>query len=218
MQVLGFGESGTDFYNFDSGTSLATPLAANLAAKILNRYPRLSMQSVKALIINGSEVEGSAIFLEPMIMRIKNRLSQAKFNKDFSALSKSEKTTISKKVAAQHLLRNLVGYGTPKQERVLFSDDKCVTLIVEDTIEEETHKAIPLNIPAYLLQGNQDKRLKIKATLCFKTFPVWGNQLGYNPLHISFNFVDIPTKVHHHSAAKYTTFSTTKKASVKAYP
>lgn len=36
------------------GTSYSTPLAANLAARLLNVYPDLNMQSVKALLINAS--------------------------------------------------------------------------------------------------------------------------------------------------------------------
>lgn len=36
------------------GTSFATPLTANLAAKIIKNYPSLSNESVKALIINGA--------------------------------------------------------------------------------------------------------------------------------------------------------------------
>ena len=39
----------------NSGTSYATPLAANIAAKIIRKYPNLNMQSVKALIINSAE-------------------------------------------------------------------------------------------------------------------------------------------------------------------
>ncbi len=47
------------YYDRDAGTSLATPLAANIAAKILKRYPALgdNMQTVKALIINSASVE-----------------------------------------------------------------------------------------------------------------------------------------------------------------
>lgn len=39
----------------NSGTSYATPLAANIAAKIVSKYPNLNMQSVKALMINSAE-------------------------------------------------------------------------------------------------------------------------------------------------------------------
>ena len=37
------------------GTSFSTPLVANLAAKILRRYPKLKPQTIKALIVNSSE-------------------------------------------------------------------------------------------------------------------------------------------------------------------
>ncbi len=39
------------------GTSFATPLVTNLAAKIIKNYPALSNESVKALIINGASLE-----------------------------------------------------------------------------------------------------------------------------------------------------------------
>lgn len=43
----------------DVGTSLATPLAANLAAKIKIAYPDLKPQTIKALIINGASLENT---------------------------------------------------------------------------------------------------------------------------------------------------------------
>lgn len=36
------------------GTSYSAPIAANMAAKLLNNYPELNMQTIKALIINSS--------------------------------------------------------------------------------------------------------------------------------------------------------------------
>ncbi|MBC8054708.1 MAG: S8 family peptidase [Sphingobacteriaceae bacterium] len=44
------------FYDRDAGTSLSTPLTANLAAKLIKRYPSLAdnMQTIKALIINSA--------------------------------------------------------------------------------------------------------------------------------------------------------------------
>ena len=44
------------FYDRDCGTSLSAPLLANLAAKIIRKYPTLinNMQSVKAIIINST--------------------------------------------------------------------------------------------------------------------------------------------------------------------
>lgn len=41
-------------YILETGTSLSAPLTANLAAKILNEYPNINAQTIKALIINGA--------------------------------------------------------------------------------------------------------------------------------------------------------------------
>lgn len=43
-------------YILETGTSLSAPLTANLAAKILNEYPNINTQTVKALIINGASL------------------------------------------------------------------------------------------------------------------------------------------------------------------
>jgi hypothetical protein len=84
-----------------------------------------------------------------------------------------------------------VGFGTPQIEKALFSDEKSVMVIVQDVIAAKTYKVININIPAYLLDYSKPSAiLNLEATLCYKFFPVWGNQLSYNPLHISFNFVN----------------------------
>lgn len=46
------------FFNRDIGTSYSAPFAANLAAKIINKYPALknNLQTVKSLIINSSSI------------------------------------------------------------------------------------------------------------------------------------------------------------------
>lgn len=46
-----------------SGTSYSTPIAANLAAKLLKLYPNLKMQTIKALLINSSsEIKTGDVF------------------------------------------------------------------------------------------------------------------------------------------------------------
>jgi hypothetical protein len=44
-----------EFFERGIGTSFSAPLVANLAAKLLHKYPALRLQTIKALIINGSE-------------------------------------------------------------------------------------------------------------------------------------------------------------------
>ncbi|MGV8137044.1 MAG: S8 family serine peptidase [Mangrovibacterium sp.] len=57
------------------GTSYSTPLAANLAARLLKTYPDLNMQSVKALLINASgEIKFGNIF-DGFSNRMKERIT-----------------------------------------------------------------------------------------------------------------------------------------------
>jgi hypothetical protein len=53
MQFLS-SETG-NFFGRSAGTSFSTPLIANIAAKIIGKYPDLRNQSVKALILNAAE-------------------------------------------------------------------------------------------------------------------------------------------------------------------
>lgn len=194
MQVLGFGESGNDFYTFDSGTSLATPLALNLAVQLLNIYPDISLQSVKALMINSADPYSTS-YLEDMVNLRKQALSSAKYGKSWESLNKQQKSDISKQVLSpKEIHRNLVGYGRPNRENLLYSSDQEVSLLVEDTINTDYHKVFLIHVPKYLLEEKGSKRLNIQATLCFKTNPAWGNHVDYNPLHISFNFANSVVK------------------------
>ena len=190
MQVFGFGLNGNDFYNLDSGTSLATPLAANIAAKILGKYGDLSMQSVKALILNSAEPLVDCQFLDGLELKIKEEESQSVFNVAYSQLEKKQKTAINSKFSAESIYKSLIGFGTPRLEKALFSDSKSVTVVIQDVIPAKTYKVINIDIPEYLLNYSKDSAiLNLEATLCYKFYPVWGNHLAYNPLHISFNYV-----------------------------
>ncbi|MDM1295890.1 S8 family serine peptidase [Sphingobacterium sp. N143] len=190
MQVIGFGELGSDFYAFDAGTSLASPLAANLAAKLLNTYPEISIQSVKALLINSAENYPSN-YLDELIKVRKDELAIEKYGIVYNKLTSKSKTNITNSViSADDLHRNLSGYGKPNVEQLLYSKENTVSILIEDSIQQDHHKVILVKIPDYLLEGKGNGALDIKATLCFKTNPAWGNHVDYNPLHISFNFAN----------------------------
>lgn len=190
MQVFGFGERGGDFYYKDSGTSLATPLAANLAARIVGLYPTLNMQSVKALIINSASKLLSSEFLDDLTTDLRKEFSKEKFGKSYSQLNNAEKKQVNAKISSDDLYHRLVGYGLPDESKALYSDAKSVSMVIQDTVALKSFKVINLNIPKYLLDYSKDgPLLYLKATLCYKFPPVWNNHLGYNPLHISFNFI-----------------------------
>jgi subtilisin family serine protease len=189
MQVFGFGDTG-DFYLRDSGTSFASPLATNIAAKILSLYPSLKMQSVKALILNSAEKLLDSSFLNDLINGIKEEESQKEYGKQFSDLTAAEKRVISSQVDPDILYHRLVGHGKPIIDKALFSSSKSVTTVIEDNVYVDSYKVIDLSIPEYLLKYSKSTPILIlNATLCFKFLPVLNDQLGYNPLHISFNFI-----------------------------
>lgn len=189
MQVLGFGDNGDYFYQ-DSGTSLATPLASNLAAKILGLYPTLNMQSVKALIINSANRLLDASFLDELTAGLRQELARARYGKAYERLVAKEAKYVNEKVSSDYLYRRLVGYGMPDISKALYSDSKAVSIVIQDTIALNSYKVVNLNLPAYLQDYSKKGFIvTLKATLCYRFPPVWNNHLGYNPLHISFNFI-----------------------------
>lgn len=167
----------------NSGTSYATPLAANIAAKILCQYPELNMQSVKALIINSAEPINSH-YLDDTISYLKKQE-----NGRFPDVARKVKTELSKKFNADRLSKYISGHGVPNIAKCLESEDNRCTFVIEDSIAFNSHKVVNFNIPEYLLQyTKKDAVLELTATLCYKFNPIRSNALSYCPLHISFNF------------------------------
>lgn len=167
----------------NSGTSYATPLAANIAAKILRKYPNLNMQSVKALMINSAEPI-KTYYLDETINNLKTLENSLYPNVD-----RNEKTFLSKKYSAERLSKYISGHGVPDISKCVDSDDNRCTFVVEDMIAFDSHKVVNLNIPNYLLRYSKRGTLLIlTATLCYKFNPKRADVLSYCPIHIAFNF------------------------------
>ncbi|MBX9780030.1 MAG: S8 family serine peptidase [Chitinophagaceae bacterium] len=195
MQVFGLGENGDDFYSFLAGTSLATPLATNLAAKIMKEYPSLRLQSVKAIILNNATRPFSDTFLTRLINKIRAEEATARHSKRYSSLTDEQKRKINSVISSEILYKRLIGAGVPSQDNIVFSSEKSLTAIIEDSIRVDTYKVINLNIPRYLVRYTRATPiLKIRATLCFKFYPIWGDALNYNPLHMSINVINSVVK------------------------
>lgn len=189
IQVAGLGIRGNDFFYLTAGTSFAAPLATNVAAKLLNLYPTINMQSVKAIMINSASQTHTHSFLNDLVEEVREELSNSAYQMRYADLGKAERRKINERLNAEDLHKRLVGYGEVNLNRCLFSDEKQVTVLIQDSIALETHKAVNLKLPIYLKEFSRSSYIvKLKATLCFKFKPNFGNQLGYNPLHISFNF------------------------------
>jgi len=189
IQLTGSG-IGNDHFRQECGTSFAAPFAANLAAKIARLYPNLSTQSIKALIINSAEPLTSSDFLTDHLDELREKFANEEFSKSYSALDKSEKLKVNKWFHKEDIFSRLVGHGKPRTDIALSSNQKSITIIIEDRIKVGTHKAIPIHLPAYLRTAiKKNTIVGMSATLCFKFQPNFKDQTGYNPLHISFNFL-----------------------------
>lgn len=68
----------------EAGTSFATPLAANLAAKIQRQYPELHPQTLKALIINSASL--NKIPFDKSIKKLHNRVAGHGFVDNFKSI------------------------------------------------------------------------------------------------------------------------------------
>lgn len=83
-----------------------------------------------------------------------------------------------------NLLQKLVGQGKPLKNNVIFSDDNTVIFIIEDKIDVDEVKVIPLNLPEYIIASGN--KLRFEMTLTYSFLPVKDNHLNYLPLYISF--------------------------------
>lgn len=72
----------------DLGTSFATPLIANLAAKIQKKYPELHPQTLKALIINSASLY--KIPFDKSITKLHNRIAGNGFVDNFKSVFSNE--------------------------------------------------------------------------------------------------------------------------------
>lgn len=167
----------------NSGTSYATPLAANIAAKIVRKYPNLEMQSVKALMINSADPI-KKYYLDDTIDELKSL-----DNNSYPNVDSNEKTLLSKKYSTERLSKYISGHGVPNISKCIDSDDNRCTFVIEDTIAFDSHKVVNLNVPDYLLRySKKGALLTLTATLCYKFNPKRTNVLSYCPIHIAFNF------------------------------
>lgn len=148
-----------------NGTSSATAQAANLAIRIMNEYPNIWPQTVKAIMVH------SARWTDSMVR-------QAYGDKEINKLTKTE---------LRQLLR-IVGYGKPDLNKALFSFNNSVNLIVEDEIQpfkkekgrvkinEMSLHEIPW--PSEVLIALGETRVKMKVTLSYFIDPSPG-EIGW---------------------------------------
>ncbi len=178
----------TDFYVLTAGTSLSAPLATNIAAKIVKLYPTLSPQSVKAILINSANLSIEPTLFRNLVDQIKRDEAAVRFpGESYDSLNRAKKMLLSQLFNQDTLMSYVSGHGMPHEEECLFSSDRKVTIIIQESITINTYKGIKIAIPKELLASSRKLFIvRIKATICYSFPPVLNNHLSYNPLHISF--------------------------------
>ncbi len=87
----------------------------------------------------------------------------------------------------EELLRKLTGFGVPDRNNALLSDNKSITMVIEDQIKPLEIISIPIFLPEYLkTSGN---KLIFQISIAYSSYPDKGNHLGYLALHMSFNLM-----------------------------
>ncbi len=175
---------------FSYGTSNATPLVTSIAAQLSKLYPQINTQSIKALLINASRFNYGSGFLNLLINKLKQEYIDSEFEgRELAELTRSEKMQLSKLYSAERLMKYLTGHGVPDINRVLYSNDDSLTMLLENSIRVDSHKGLIIELPSYLNKMSESTRkgvINISATLCYSFEPIFNNSIAYCPLHISF--------------------------------
>lgn len=147
-------------------TSAAAAAAARLAAMLWAKYPRLTPEAVRALIIH------SATWTEPMVQRFTNAQGEV----DYDGLMRC------------------FGYGAPNLRRLLSSADNSLTLIAQGSIQpfhkegsDVKYRELKLHglpWPVEVLQELGETEVQLRVTLSYFVEPNpgdrgWTTKYGY---------------------------------------
>lgn len=172
-----YNQYGKYFTTFDM-TSSATAQASYMAAKIMEHYPEIWPETVRALLIH------SARWTSAMKMQIFGTTSLNNINK----------------TRRRELLRT-VGYGTPDLNAAIYSARNSVNLVVEDSLQPFVKKSsVVLNEmtlheipwPQEVLLGLGDMEVQMRVTLSYFIDPSpgeigWEDKYRYPGCRLSFD-------------------------------
>jgi len=139
-----------------SGTSYAAPLAANLAARLLHKYPGLTTLSIKSLLINAGNLPTSVKANEF------SEMNQYSLDRIYGYGEVSEDYLFGSDDNCVTLLQD---------GKIKVGQTKLWTL------------KLPTHLNAAVRETNI---LTVTATLCYKVSPIKHNSLAYCPIHMSF--------------------------------
>ncbi len=130
LSILGFNNKITgSIFKFDFGSSFAAPYISHLAAKIMNKYPTLSMNAVKALLAYSANVPKG---INDRFSSLFDTLDPKSVSDRFQRNHQGEIIFDKKRV-----LRFTAGYGLPNVDRILESHNNRVVLYSDIVSDED---------------------------------------------------------------------------------
>jgi len=126
-----------------SGTSFATPYITHLAGRLLNNYPTASSNLLRALLVNHAKL------IPEIKSTFENGLQEA-----------------YKRDNKRDAWRDVAGYGRIEESELFRSTENVVVLLLEDSIENDTHHFIEIPLSPEFLRSKIASR-EIRVTLAY---------------------------------------------------
>ncbi len=160
-----------------NATSVAAAQASRLAALAMATYPSYWPESIRALLVHGAEWTPA--------MR--------------SAMSAARRVGL----AEQQLMLRRYGWGVPTEDRVLYSSDRAVTLVIQDEFVPftgddftiPTFRLHDLPWPSSVLEEMGDTDVSLRVTLSYFVEPTasrrgWRQKFSYPSHQLRFEVQD----------------------------
>lgn len=158
---------GNTLFSEQSGTSFSAPYISHLAGRLLNEYPDISANMLRAMLVNHAE----------LTTQMENT-----FSVEVGDAYKAEPATRHRSV-----IRDVVGYGMIEEDSLYRSSEEVVVMMCEEQIENDKHQFFELPLPASFLRTQRAVR-ELHITLAFSP-AVRTTRLDYVATQISFRLV-----------------------------
>ncbi|EFA9798682.1 S8 family peptidase [Escherichia coli] len=150
-----------------SGTSFAAPYITHLAGRLLNEYPEMSANMLRAMLVNHASVSQEMTQAFPQAMRESYRNAPATRNREIE--------------------HDVTGYGIIDEDALYRSSENVVVMRCEEQIENNAHQFFELPFPASFLRSQRATR-EVRVTLAYSP-AVRTTRLDYTATRIGFRLV-----------------------------
>ncbi|CBJ80553.1 putative serine protease [Xenorhabdus bovienii str. Jollieti] len=158
---------GSTFFSEQSGTSFSAPYITHLAGRLLNEYPDMSANMLRAMLVNHA-------VLTPQM--------ENTFSEEVVECYKAESATRNRSI-----IRDVVGYGVVEEDSLYRSSEEVVVMMCDEQIVNNTHQFFELPLPASFLRTQRAVR-ELHITLAYSP-AVRTTRLDYAATQISYRLI-----------------------------